>query len=390
MRTQNNLMFIAFAIMVVMLTISGCKDKEIYTVTFDANGGTGAMAEQIFTEGESQALAKNSFTRDNYVFTNWSVMKDGSGTIYSDGETITVTFDMTLYAQWKSTNSSSNPESISYVTIIFDANGGTGEMLPMSFVPGETHILTTNVFTKENYWFAGWNTATNGTGTAYADSQEITTEEDVVLYAQWSLGVTGNVNGHNYVDLGLPSGKKWATCNVGADSPIAYGDYFAWGEITPKETYDWSTYIWCNGEESTITKYSDNPNEGYNGYTDNLRILLPEDDAAAANWDANWRTPTFNEMSELRTKCSVTWTPQNGVNGRLFTGPNGNSIFLPAAGNRYNGIYGGAETYGSYWCSNITSGFPTGAKLLFFDSNCCVLDNGDRSCGQPVRAILAE
>ena len=389
MKTQKYTL-IAIATMVVVLAISSCKNKETYMVTFEANGGTGTMTPQTFTDGESQVLTKNSYTRENYSFTNWSVMKDGSGTTYNDGETITITFNMTLYAQWKYTNTTPGPEPIDSVIITFDANGGTGEMPPMSFVPGETHILTTNAFTKENYWFTGWNTATDGSGTVYADSQEITTEEDVTLYAQWSLGITGNANGHNYVDLGLPSGKKWATCNVGADSPIAYGNYFAWGEITPKETYDWSNYLWCNGAESTITKYSDNPNEGYNGFTDNLRTLLPEDDAATTNWDANWRTPTYNEMSELRTKSTVTWSPQNGVNGCLFIGPNGNSIFFPAAGNRYNDISGGAETYGSYWCSNITTGFPTGAKLLFFDSNCCLLDNGNRFCGQPVRAILVE
>ena len=277
MKTQKYTL-IVISIMVAMMAISSCKNKETYMVTFEANGGTGTMAPQIFTDGESQALTKNSFTRENYAFTNWSVMKDGSGTTYNDGETITVTFNMTLYAQWKYTNTTPGPEPIDSVIITFDANGGTGEMPPMSFVPGETHILTTNAFTKENYWFTGWNTATDGSGAVYADSQEITTEEDITLYAQWSLGVTGNANGHNYVDLGLPSGKKWATCNVGADSPIAYGNYYAWGEITPKETYDWSNYLWCNGEESTITKYSDNPNEGYNGFTDNLRTLLPKID----------------------------------------------------------------------------------------------------------------
>ncbi|MBO7570622.1 MAG: InlB B-repeat-containing protein [Bacteroidales bacterium] len=383
-------LMVAIFSLVGLVAISGCKKKETYTVSFNANGGNGSMSEQIFTEGESQALALNSFTRENYAFVNWSVMKDGSGTTYSDGQTITVTFNMTLYAQWKCTNPTPSPAPVDSVTITFDANGGTGEMLPLTFVPGETQFLTVNAFTKENNWYTGWNTATDGSGEAYADFQEITITENLTLYAQWSLGVTASANGHDYVDLGLPSGTKWATCNVGADSPVAYGDYFAWGEITPKETYDWSNYLWCNGEESTITKYSDNPNEGYNGFTDNLRTLLPEDDAATTNWDANWRTPTYNEMSELRTKSTVTWTPQNGVNGCLFIGPNGNSIFFPSAGNRYNDISGGAETYGSYWCSNITTGFPTGAKLLFFDSNCCLLDNGNRFCGQPVRAILVE
>ena len=389
MGTQKyTLKLIAIVTMLLMLAISGCKKKETYIVTFDANGGTGTMAEQIFKEGEAQSLTRNSFTREDYVFTNWSIMKDGNGTTYSDGETIIVTFNMTLYAQWKCTLPS--PAPIDSVTITFDANGGTGEMAPLVLLPGETRMLTTNAFSKENHWFKGWNTATDGSGTAYADSAEITITESITLFAQWSLGVTGNANGHDYVDLGLPSGKKWATCNVGADSPIAYGDYFAWGEITPKETYTWSNYLWCNGEESTITKYSDNPHEGYNGFTDNLRTLLPEDDAATVNWDASWRMPTYSEMFELKTNCVVTWITKNGINGRLFTGPNGNSIFLPAAGNRYDNTSGGAGSYGSYWCSNFTTGFPTGARMLFLDSGDCVLENGYRFVGQQVRAIVVE
>ncbi len=389
METQKyTLKLIAIVTVLLVLAVSGCKKKETYIVTFDANGGTRTMAEQIFKEGEAQSLTRNSFTREDYVFTNWSIMKDGNGTTYSDGETITVTFNMTLYAQWKCTLPS--PAPVDSVMITFDANGGTGEMAPLVLLPGETRMLTTNAFSKENHWFKGWNTATDGSGTAYADSAEITITESITLFAQWSLGVTGNANGHDYVDLGLPSGKKWATCNVGADSPIEFGDYYAWGEITPKETYTWSNYLWCNGEESTITKYSDNPHEGYNGFTDNLRTLLPEDDAATVNWDASWRMPTYSEMFELKTNCVVTWITKNGINGRLFTGPNGNSIFLPAAGNRYDNTSGGAGTYGSYWCSNFTTGFPTGARMLFLDSGDCVLENGYRFVGQQVRAVLVE
>ena len=117
---------------------------------------------------------------------------------------------------------------------------------------------------------------------------------------------------------------------------------------------------------------------------------MPEDDAATVNWDASWRMPTYSEMFELKTNCVVTWITKNGINGRLFTGPNGNSIFLPAAGNRYDNTSGGAGTYGSYWCSNFTTGFPTGARMLFLDSGDCVLENGYRFVGQQVRAVLVE
>jgi len=112
-------------------------------------------------------------------------------------------------------------------------------------------------------------------------------------------GNNGNTyNGHEYVDLGLPSGTLWATCNVGATTPEGYGDYFAWGETTPKETYNWMTYKWGSGNESDgwlyreLTKYCSDSTYGLYGFHDNLTELLPEDDAATANWGNGWRTPT--------------------------------------------------------------------------------------------------
>ena len=92
-----------------------------------------------------------------------------------------------------------------------------------------------------------------------------------------------DLNGHEYVDLGLPSGTLWATCNVGAETPESIGSYFAWGETSTKADYDWSTYKYCNGSENTLTKYCNDANYGYNGYSDELVVLQPEDDAATAN-----------------------------------------------------------------------------------------------------------
>ena len=140
---------------------------------------------------------------------------------------------------------------------------------------------------------------------------------------------------HEYVDLGLPSGLLWATCNVGAETPEEYGDYFAWGETTPKDNYSWGTYQY--GDGSTITKYTG---------SDGLTTLLPEDDAATANWGNDWRMPTHDEWVELYQNTTMTWTQQNGVNGRLFTADNGNSLFLPAAGYRDLSSLDGAGSYG--------------------------------------------
>ncbi|MDY4512770.1 MAG: hypothetical protein SPE10_04900, partial [Paludibacteraceae bacterium] len=114
-------------------------------------------------------------------------------------------------------------------------------------------------------------------------------------------------NGHEYVDLGLS--VKWATCNVGASKPEEYGNYYAWGETTTKSTYNWSTYKWCNGSKTTLTKY--NTSSSY-GTVDNKTVLELADDAARANWGGAWRMPTDAEWTELRENCTWTWITKNG------------------------------------------------------------------------------
>ena len=192
---------------------------------------------------------------------------------------------------------------------------------------------------------------------------------------------------HEYVDLGLPSGLLWVTCNVGADNPEDYGDYFAWGETTTKSTYNWSTYQYCNGSNTTLTKYCNNSYYGYNGFTDNLTTLLPEDDAATANWGDGWRMPTQAEFQELLDNTTVTWTTQNGVNGRLFTASNGNSLFLPAAGFRSDSSLYYAGGYGDYWSSSLYADNPNSAWKLFFYSDYYLMYNDYRSCGRSVRPV---
>ncbi len=176
-----------------------------------------------------------------------------------------------------------------------------------------------------------------------------------------------------YVDLGLPSGTLWATRNVGAASPADYGDYFAWGETSPKTDYDWDTYKWCNGSSKTQTKY--NTRSSY-GTVDNKTVLEAADDAATANWGSAWRMPTTEEQIELLSSsyCTWTWTTRTNSAGITINGyevkskSNGNSIFLPAAG--YRGvtslIYAGS--YGYYWSSSLYSGIPYRAYGLDFNS----------------------
>jgi uncharacterized protein (TIGR02145 family) len=193
----------------------------------------------------------------------------------------------------------------------------------------------------------------------------------------------------DYVDLGLPSGLLWATCNVGAYTPEEYGDYFAWGETQPKDTYNWSTYQYCMGSSSTLTKYCSNSSYGYNGFTDDLTTLLPEDDAATANWGSGWRMPTKAEWQELLDNTTVTWTTQNGVSGRLFTAANGNSLFLPAAGYRSGSNLYDAGSLGDYWSSSLYTDNPIYAWNFYFNSGSYNMNGYLRLYGFTVRPVCS-
>ena len=209
-----------------------------------------------------------------------------------------------------------------------------------------------------------------------------------------SDNATGTANGHAYVDLGLPSGLKWATCNVGATKPEEYGDYFAWGEVAPKDYYGWNTYKWATAtyntkydcwDLETLTKYCTDSNWGT---VDNKTVLELADDAARANWGGAWRMPTDEEWTELRENCAWKWTDNynnTGIAGYIVTGFNGNSIFLPAAGFRYFDDMSYAGSDGYYWSSSLDTDYPGNAWLVYFYS-----DDVGRYCyyGQSVRPVF--
>ena len=205
-------------------------------------------------------------------------------------------------------------------------------------------------------------------------------------YAQTNRSTSGKKihNGHEYVDLGLS--VKWATCNVGASKPENYGDYFAWGETRPKSiNYDWSTYKWGRGDWFNLTKYC--TDSGY-GTVDNKTQLELSDDAARANWGGSWRMPTHDEFAELCTKCKWIWTTRNGVKGYKVTSKtNGRSIFLPAAGYRSYSSLDYAGSYGFYWSSSLSAGYPDYARFVGFSSSYVDWSNYRRSCGRPVRPV---
>ena len=193
-------------------------------------------------------------------------------------------------------------------------------------------------------------------------------------------------DGHEYVDLGLPSGTLWATCNIGANSPEEYGDYFAWGETEPKEVFVWSTYKWCNGSQNTLTKYC---TDSIHGTVDNKIELALEDDAAFVNFGSSWRMPTLEQQEELHQQCTCTWTTVNGVNGQLFTGPNGNTLFLPASGYQFGNSLSGVGTYAYYWSRSLYSDTPCIAYSQGFGSSYMGWCGSLRSYGHTIRAVRA-
>ena len=192
------------------------------------------------------------------------------------------------------------------------------------------------------------------------------------------------------VDLGLPSGLKWASMNVGASSPEDYGDYFAWGETTPQSSnrYYWDSYKWCNGSSTTLTKYCNNSSYGNDGFTDTKTVLDAEDDAAHANWGGDWRMPTLADFQELIDNTTSEWTTQNGVKGRKFTSnTNGKSIFLPAAGCRWNGELYYTGSSGLYWSSTLGESGPDNARYLSFYRGYASTRNDGRDDGRSVRPV---
>jgi uncharacterized protein YjdB len=261
---------------------------------------------------------------------------------------------------------------------------------------GDTEELTTQV-TPSNATPQDFAWLSSDYSIVTVDEGEITAvAPGTVTITVWSgdgeksatCTVTVTADTHEAVDLGLPSGVKWATCNIGASSPEEYGDYFAWGEAEPKNgSSHWSNYTWCNGSSSSFTKYNIHSDLGTVDHKIGLDL---EDDAAHVNWGGNWRMPTMAELEELHYQCTWTWTTQGGKNGYRVTGPNGNSIFLPASGYWAGSSLNGVGTVGASWSSTLWPDESVYASLIIYNSG-TVSENGfDRVDGMTIRPVCAE
>lgn len=236
--------------------------------------------------------------------------------------------------------------------------------------------------------------------------------EDIAIADEWKAGkaysyaATLSSSGQEveYVDLGLPSGLKWATCNIGAKSPEEYGDYYAWGEIETKKNYTDDTYkfykteIVSEGgfdiEYSGYTKYipqGEADQYDFRGFYDNKKVLDPEDDVAHVKLGGKWRMPTTAEFDELINNCQCDWVTYKGVKGRKFTskktGYTDKWIFLPAAGYRNGGYLSDVGSDGYYWSSSLTTGLPNHACELYFGTGGVRTGYDYRYLGLSVRPV---
>ena len=290
-----------------------------------------------------------------------------------------------LFALMFTSCSNDKEEDIICRVSVISGEGGTAKASKSQV--GHNGQVTLTATPNVYYSFVNWTV--NGEEVSTKATYTVIVTSDIEFKANFvknSYYPTGKENGKDLVDLGLPSGLKWATCNVGATTPEGYGDHFAWGETEPKDYYDWSSYKYYNGSSSRLTKYcllSDF------GTVDNKTTLELTDDAARVNWGGKWRMPTKAEQDELinRNNCTWTWTTQNGVKGYKVTSKkNGNSIFLPAAGIRYDDDLSNAGSVGYYWSSSHYVSYY--AYRLFFDSRYSSgWDGYYRYLGQSVRAV---
>ena len=199
---------------------------------------------------------------------------------------------------------------------------------------------------------------------------------------------------YEYVDLGLPSGLKWAKCNIGAKKETDYGYYFQWGDIVDKSNADcsWATYKHCKDFYDNLTKYNTSTNYGEN--PDNKTTLDPVDDAARANMGDGWRMPTLDDVQELLDNTDKEWIKDyngTGVNGRKFTSKtNGNSIFIPAAGLRSGSLYFYQGHFCDVWSSSVNILDPFNAWDLDFGSGGSLVAYMSRGYGLSVRGVLTK
>ena len=308
------------------------------------DGNTCGHGSELRSEGMPvRPVSGGNFTEPaaQYAFVETSEVKEITSSSAVCGGNVTTDNGSTVTAKGVCWSTNKNPT--------IDDNKTTDGSGVGSFTSNLSNLEPNTIYYVRAY-------ATNAAGTSYGETISFTT-----------LAQTNTINGHEYVDLGLS--VKWATCNVGANSPEEYGDYFAWGETETKSEYTQANSLTYG---KSLNDISGNP----------------QYDAATANWGGDWRMPTKDELNELRNNCTLEWITEDDVNGyKVTSNINGNSIFLPATGYRYGISYEDAGSIGYYW-SSMPHENNNGAYYLYFWNGAKYIGDNNRYRGQTIRPVI--
>ena len=268
-------------------------------------------------------------------------------------------FDLTSATPAVSPTAISDSYTINLTNVSTTKNNETITVYAMA-APAQTGNMTVTVYSTD-----GWSKYS-----ANVDSKEFKAGGACTITANLTLA------DHDYVDLALPSGTLWATCNVGADKPEEFGYYYAWGETSTKNSYYSSNYKWYNGSDDSFTKYGEDD------------VLYLSDDAAYVNWGSNWRMPNDYDFRELINTHNTTTekVTQNGVIGLKITSKsNGKSIFLPLAGFINGSTLNAAGTIAYYWSSET---YDEGSVCyLHIQGGNVTVSSCSRYMGQSIRPV---
>lgn len=352
-----------FAILFLSILMS-CENRESYTpcrIEIAAQEGGRVQFEgfhgnvQCYNTGNEVVVIAHP--DEGYSFQGWYTQKTDAPVSTERRYAFTVDEDLLLTARFVYESYSIKISGTSGGSVYFENETGNALTLPCG------REVTAVAEADAGYTFIGWYRMNSAMPVCPQPNYSFKACEEVDLIARFEKKQFAG--GHEYIDLGLPSGTLWATCNVGATLPEECGGYYAWGETEEKNEYTWSTYKWCNGGSNTMVKYC---TEGVYGTVDNKTAVETEDDVAHSKWGGNWRIPTANEQQELYDNCDWNYGDLNGVVGYWVTSRNnGKSIFLPAAGCRQGSEVRYCGMFGYYWSGVLCGDNSNAYCLRFYD-----------------------
>ena len=312
------------------------------------------------------------------------------GSLVSTGSATDITYNSaTISSSFRNTTITSYDElGVQYSESKETLENGSGKFKRTKEVT-EGNIFTitlTNLTEQTTYYYRAYVITYNNT-TYLGETKSFTTPKNTVDY-----------NGHAWVDLGLPSGTKWATMNIGASKPEDFGDYYAWGETTTKTSYTPDNYKWKGLTTDELIARG-----VVNKVTASNYLLTASYDVATIKWGSVWRMPTHSEIYELEQYTKITATTQNGVDGFLLTSTiNKNSIFLPATGYmNENGLQNGRSSGSdpwyrtTCWSSELNQYYDEKSIALWIDNGSSYgmknigYTGANRYCGSPIRPVTS-